>query len=139
MRIESGQRVAAGGVRGSGRGAAADAGFAVASEPATARAASIESAGPLASLDALLALQAVDDPLLKKRKLVRRGRSLLDGLEALRREVLAGPVGEGRLNHLMALVGQAREQADPGLDALIDDIELRVQVELAKRGRFLAS
>jgi len=36
----------------------------------------------------------------------------------------------------MALVSQAREETDPKLTDLIDDIELRVRVELAKRGRF---
>jgi hypothetical protein len=36
----------------------------------------------------------------------------------------------------MTLINQAREQGDPGLDELLDDIELRARVELAKRGRF---
>ena len=49
-----------------------------------------------------------------------------------------GEVGEGRLNQMMALVTQARDEIDPALDALIDDIELRVRVELAKRGRYPA-
>jgi hypothetical protein len=35
-------------------------------------------------------------------------------------------------------VGQARAQSEPGLDALLDDIELRARVELAKRGLFPA-
>jgi hypothetical protein len=138
MRIESGQRVVAAGARGTGRAGSAG-GFSVGAEPPVARAGAVGSAHPIAGLDALLALQAVEDPLLKKRKLVRRGRALLDGLEALRRDLLIGPVGEGRLNQLLALVGQAREQSEPGLDALIDDIELRVRVELAKRGRFVSS
>ena len=51
---------------------------------------------------------------------------------------LTGRVSEGRLNQLMAVLGQAREKADPGLDALIDDIELRARVELAKRGLYPA-
>jgi hypothetical protein len=90
------------------------------------------------SLDALLALQAVEDPLLKKKKLVRRGTQLLDTLEEMKADVLSGRVSEGRLNHLMAVLGQAREKADPRLDALLDDIELRARVELAKRGLYPA-
>jgi hypothetical protein len=88
------------------------------------------------SLDALLALQAVEDPLLKKRKTVRRGTQLLDALDALKTDLLAGQMSEGRLNQLMAVMSQAREKSDPGLDRLLDDIELRARVELAKRGMF---
>lgn len=93
---------------------------------------------PATSLDALLALQAVEDPLLKKRKLVRRGTQLLDTLEEMKTDLLAGRVSESRLNQLMAVLGQARDKADPRLDALIDDIELRARVELAKRGLYPA-
>jgi hypothetical protein len=98
------------------------------------------SAAPLApsAIGALLALQSVDDPLLARRKAVRRGSALLDALAAAQADLLTGPVGEGRLNQMMALVTQARETVDPQIDALIDDIELRVRVELAKRGRYPA-
>lgn len=98
------------------------------------------TAAPMApaGIDALLALQSVDDPLLAKRKAVRRGSALLDALAAAQADLLTGEVGEGRLNQMMALVTQAREAIDPELDALIDDIELRVRVELAKRGRYPA-
>lgn len=90
------------------------------------------------SLDALLALQAIEDPLLRKRKLVRRGTQLLDTLDEMKSDLLAGRVSDSRLNQLMAVLGQAREKADPRLDALIDDIELRARVELAKRGLYPA-
>lgn len=100
----------------------------------------VANSAPLAaaSLEALLALQAVEDPILKKKKAMRRGHSMLDTLEAMKADLLAGRVSEGRLNQLMALVGQAREQSVPGLDALLDDIELRARVELAKLGQFPA-
>ena len=90
------------------------------------------------SLDALLALQAVEDPLLKRKKTVRRGNQLIDTLEGLRGDLLVGRMAEGRLNQLMAVLSQAREQSEPGLDALLDDIELRARVELAKRGLYPA-
>jgi hypothetical protein len=137
MRIEGSQRVQTAVARNVGRGSGE--GFSVPAESTqAARAGATMQAAPVASLDALLALQAVEDPLLRKRKLIRRGRSLLDVLEAVRADLLLGVVGEGRLNQLMALIGQAREASEPGLDALIDDIELRVRVELAKRGLFPA-
>lgn len=91
-----------------------------------------------AGIDALLALQSVDDPLLARKKAVRRGSALLDALALAQADLLSGNVGDGRLNQLMALVTQARDSVDPRLDALIDDIELRVRVELAKHGRYPA-
>lgn len=94
---------------------------------------------PLAAtsgIDALLALQAVEDPLLARKKALRRGNALLDTLEAIKADLLLGRVSEGRLNQLMALIGQARERNLPGLDGVLDDIELRARVELAKFGRY---
>lgn len=96
----------------------------------------LSQSSPAQDIGSLLALQAVEDPLLKKKKLVRRGRQLLDTLEEVKADLLVGRVSEGRLNQLVALVSQARERTEPGLDAVLDDIELRVQVELAKRGIF---
>ncbi|MDB5563142.1 MAG: flagellar assembly regulator FliX [Hyphomicrobiales bacterium] len=90
-------------------------------------------------IDALLALQAVEDPLFAKKKAVRRGQSLLEVLEEIKADLLVGRVSEDRLNQLMALISQARQKSVPGLDSLIDDIELRARVELAKFGRFPAA
>ncbi len=89
-------------------------------------------------IDALLALQAVDDPLFARKKALRRGTNLLDTLDDIKADLLAGRVSEGRLNALMALVSSARERALPELDGLLDDIELRAKVELAKFGRYPA-
>lgn len=103
------------------------------------RASAAAQAMPVSDIGALLALQAVEDPLFAKKKAVRRGLSLLDALEDIKADLLVGGVGEGRLNQLMALISQAREKSVPGLDALLDDIELRARVELAKFGRFPAA
>ena len=69
---------------------------------------------------------------------MRRGNQLLDTLDEIKTDLLVGRVSEGRLNQLMALISQARERSDPALDGLLDDIELRARVELAKRGMFPA-
>jgi hypothetical protein len=90
-------------------------------------------------IEALLALQSVDDPIFAKRKAMRRGTALLDTLDDIKADLLAGKVSEGRLNQLLSLIGQAREKTLPGLDTLIDDIELRARVELAKFGRYAAA
>lgn len=92
---------------------------------------------PAASgIDAILALQGVDNQQHRKKRAVRHGESMLDALEDMKADLLLGQIGEGHLNRLMALVTRARQQADPDLQALIDDIDLRAQVELAKLGRF---
>jgi hypothetical protein len=137
VRIDSNQRVGnLGGRTATARSSSSpffvdDGATAQDSRPAT-------SIAPATSLDALLALQAVEDPLLKKKKLVRRGTQLLDTLEEMKADVLSGRVSESRLNQLMAVLTQAREKADPRLDSLLDDIELRARVELAKRGLYPA-
>ena len=112
--------------------------FALEAEAPASRAAGPAPASSLTGIDALLALQAAEDPLFAKKKALRRGRSLLDTLDEIKTDLLVGPVGEGRLNQLMALITQARENSIPGLDTLLDDIELRARVELAKFGRFPA-
>ena len=89
-------------------------------------------------IDAILALQGVDTREQRQRRAVNYGKTLLDTLEEMKADLLVGNVGEGRLNKLMVQIGRAREQADPDLEALIDDIELRARVEVAKLGRFVA-
>ncbi|KFC69121.1 Flagellar trans-acting factor FliX [Devosia sp. LC5] len=138
MRIETNTR--ANGV--SGRGAAGRAGSGMAFVPAGEDSAvRIAAAAPMAAsagIDAILALQAVEDPLNgKKKRAVRRGASLLDALDTIKADLLIGRVGAERLDQLVILLGEVRERSVPGLDAVLDDIELRVRVELAKLGRFL--
>ena len=97
-----------------------------------------QSAAPAsaAGIDALLALQAVDDATTGRRKAVKRANLLLDALEEMQADLLAGRVSEGRLNRAVALLRQAKGQTEPGLDAIVADIELRVRVELAKLGKY---
>lgn len=116
----------------------ASSGFSVDESAETPRAASTEGVYQAANIDALLALQSIEDPLFAKKKALRRGNALLDTLETIKADLLLGQVSEGRLNQLMALVTQARERQDPEIDALLNDIELRARVELAKFGRYPA-
>jgi hypothetical protein len=135
MRIENTARsnnvAARGGVNRGGSG-----GFFISEEPTASHVASAQPVAPTTGMDALLALQSVEDPLFARRKAVRRGNALLDTLETIKADLLLGQVSEGRLNQLMALIGQARERNLPGLDPILDDIELRARVELAKFGRY---
>jgi hypothetical protein len=90
-------------------------------------------AGPLTAIDSLIALQEVPDAVTGKTKAAKRGRDMLDLLEDLRDGMLSGGISRTTLTRLLALVNVKREEfADPGLSALLDDIELRARVELAK-------
>lgn len=138
MRIERNNRTNATSSRGAaGAGKSGGAVF----QPMMGDAGKTAGAAPLSAasgIDAILALQGIDDPLFSKRKTVKRGQSILDTLEEVKADLLVGRVGEGRLNKLLALVQQARDRVDPDLDALVDDIELRALVELAKLGLYRA-
>ena len=139
MRVDSKTRVSSTTGRGttarpSGSGPA----FTVDSGAGASRAAATSGPAPATAIDALLALQSVDEVTERRRKLMRRGRSLLDTLETIRADLLLGHISEARLNQLMSLITQARERGEPGLDELLDDIELRARVELAKHQRFPA-
>jgi hypothetical protein len=89
----------------------------------------------LGSVDALLALQQVDESLERKRKAVRRGGRLLDLLDRLKLALLGGELGEGELKALATAVQEQRgATGDPTLESVLDQIETRAAVELAKRG-----
>lgn len=135
MRIENGNRVGSGPVRPAARSGSTPA-FQIDDGRPAPRAAGAAAAAPAQDIGSLLALQAVQDPTLGKRRQLRRGKTLLDTLDELKADLLLGQVSEQKLDLLMALIGEARERSEPGLDALLDDIELRARVELAKRGHY---
>ncbi len=91
------------------------------------------SAAPLQSVDALLALQSVDDVLTGRRKAMKRGNDVLDTLEDLKLDLLAGTIEPAKLRRLLRLVEDRTPSGDAPLDSVLDEIELRAKVELAKR------
>ncbi len=87
----------------------------------------------VAGIDALIALQGVEDPTERRRRAVARGRSALDVLEELKLSLLAGTLDREVVARLKtAAAGLKEATGDPGLDDLLAEIELRVEVELAK-------
>lgn len=91
------------------------------------------AAAPLNPVEVLLSVQEVPDAHGGRRRAVQRGNSLLDRLEELRLGLLAGIFPRERLGELARLARTARETVDdPGLAAVLDEIDLRVAVELAK-------
>lgn len=99
------------------------------------------SAGPVSSLDSLLALQEVGNATEEKggekdRRARDWGHSVLDRLEDIRNGLLAGAIPADRLRTLAESMQKQKENAsDPALAAIIEEIELRAQVELAKHDR----
>ncbi len=100
------------------------------STPPLARATSVSA---LASLDALIALQQTDGPLDRRRRAVRRAGRLLDVLDGLKLALLDGAAVGPQLRRLTQAIDEARETTgEPGLEGLLDQIEARAAVELAK-------
>lgn len=87
-------------------------------------------------IDSLLALQEVDGQSERRKRAAKHGHSLLDGLEDVKIDLLAGQVSEERLEQLALNVETRLPSGDPEVEAVLDEIELRVKVELAKLGRF---
>ena len=87
----------------------------------------------VSSLDALLTLQEIPDALAGRRRAVQRGEALLDRLEDVRLALLTGVLPRERLEQLALLARTSRgDLTDPRLSAVLDEIDLRVAVELAK-------
>ncbi|KIZ47357.1 MULTISPECIES: flagellar assembly protein FliX [Rhodopseudomonas] len=88
------------------------------------------------NIDALLAMQGIEDPLERRKRSVARGRGALDVLEDLKLGLLAGSFDNSTLARLRAAAADLKSSSgDPGLDAVLAEIELRVEVELAKAGQ----
>jgi hypothetical protein len=98
----------------------------------------VEASGGIGGIDALLAMQSMDDALEReaRKRVVRRGEDILDSLEELRHGLLMGEIPKEKLESLAQMVRSRRENCgDPRLGAVLDEIELRAEVELAKLSR----
>ena len=109
--------------------------FTVGHEAAPRAAAGVGAPRVIGGIDALLALQGFDDPLERRRRAVKRGRTALDALEALKLGLLSGILETGTLAALKSVVAELSDRTgEPELDTVLAEIELRVGVELAKIG-----
>lgn len=97
-------------------------------------AAQVSDAAPIASLDQMLALQEISDEESRRRTLVKQGEMSLEALDKLRSALLMGVLPQSTLRQLEKVVAQQRAVAapDPRLASILDEIELRAAVELAK-------
>lgn len=89
--------------------------------------------GGVNSLDALIALQEVDGPHERRRRAVRRAGRILDVLDEMRLDLLDGRADPVAARKLAAAVREERLAIeDPRLSEVLDEIETRARVELAK-------
>ena len=97
---------------------------------------SVAGGAPITQVDALLSLQEVPDSLERRKRHVKRGFDLLERLEGIRDALLTGQLPLNRLDDLATALRKQREAVDdPRLKEIIEEIELRCAVELAKLGR----
>jgi len=106
-----------------------------ASTPETRAAAAPKAA---ANIDALLAMQGIEeDPVERRKRSVQRGKGALDVLDDLKIGLLSGNFDASTLSRLREAAANLKSTSgDPGLDSVLSEIELRVEVELAKAGQF---
>jgi class II flagellar assembly regulator FliX len=109
--------------------------FTVSEEEAPRNTPAASSLRSISTLDALMALQGVDDPTERKKRAVAKGRNALDVLDSLKVGLIDGSVDGSTLSRLkVAAEGLTERSGDSGLDTVLDEINLRVAVELAKAG-----
>lgn len=96
----------------------------------------ITGAGPVAGLDALLALQGDEGASAQAEKRAKkRGLMLLDQLDKIKIGLLTGNLPVHELQELSSIVSARRDQVeDPKLSEILNEIDLRAQIELAKLG-----
>ncbi|MDI7774799.1 flagellar assembly protein FliX [Asticcacaulis sp. EMRT-3] len=86
-------------------------------------------------IDALVAIQAEEDVLHgRRRRQIKRSHDILDALDDIKVSVLSGDLDDEALLRLQGLIALHREDiSDDRLQGVLNEIETRACVELAKR------
>lgn len=99
----------------------------------SAPAAAPRSLAATGSLTGLLGMQEVSEEEHRRKKTLKRGHDMVEVLERLRRQLLLGDITPATISQLSAIIADKKQLVlDPELAGLIQDIELRAAVELAK-------
>lgn len=100
--------------------------------PAQSPAVALRTVG---GIDALIALQGIEDPTERRRRAVKNGRRALDALDEVKLGLLSGTLDQATMLRLKSVAADLKEgSGDERLDAVVAEIDLRVAVELAKAG-----
>lgn len=95
--------------------------------------ATVSPAAPVSRLDSLLTLQEVEERPDERQQAVQWGNEVLDRLDDIRMGLLLGRLSRSNLLALRGKIKESRKNmTDLALKSLLDDIELRAEVELAK-------
>ena len=93
----------------------------------------VSTTAAVMGVDALLTLQDIGGPLERRRRAVGRAGRLLDILDHVKLALLDGELSTADLQGLQRALREQREATDdPRLEGLLDEIETRAAVELAK-------
>ena len=93
----------------------------------------IASTNRISAMDSIVSVQEVSDDDGGDSGTKKRAHQILDRLEDVRMGLLLGQISKSDLMALSEILKAARETAvDPNLLELLDDIELRAKIELAK-------
>ncbi|MGY9006280.1 MAG: flagellar assembly protein FliX [Alphaproteobacteria bacterium] len=93
----------------------------------------VSGAAGVSAVDSLLAIQEVDTATDRPAKAKQRAEDILDRLDELRHGLLVGAFSRRQLEKLAELVRNKRQMVDdPALSEILDQVELRAEIELAK-------
>jgi hypothetical protein len=90
---------------------------------------------PMGSVGGLLAVQAADDPAegKKRKRMMERADKVLDALNGVHKGLVDGSLSVGHMRDVTrAMAGTREKVSDPRLLEILDEVDLRAQVELAK-------
>ncbi len=96
----------------------------------------------IARVDALLSVQEAESGTERtsRRRMAKRGDDILKELDRLRLGILTGRMTLGQVIDVADVVASHREKIlDPKLTAILDEIDLRAQIEIAKAKKALLS
>jgi hypothetical protein len=109
--------------------------FAVAEEAATQPQSAAVALRTLGGIDALIALQGIEDPVERRRRAAKHGHRALDALDELKLGLLVGTLDQATMLRLKSVTSDLKDgSGDERLDHVLAEIDLRVAVELAKAG-----
>lgn len=110
----------------------------IASAPKGTQGASVTNS--IARVDSLLSVQGAESPTERaaKKRMRERGEDILGELDRLKMSILTGTMTLGQVIDISDVVASHRERiSDPRLTAILDEIDLRAQIEIAKARKAL--
>lgn len=106
--------------------------FSLGAEPQVSQSTGMAPSQSLQDLNSILSIQEVDSSPSRRQQAFERGEEMLDILQDIKAGLLIGRIPEEKLKRLLHVVKAKVDPGDQQLTNLIQEIELRAEVELAK-------